>query len=214
MRHDKYLSNVEAEGSFAGVTSVSTRVSRRRLTRCGWSCDAYAEGVLPLWGDAASNHGRNAVVPDAHRTELVPVLIALLALLGVNLALLACIVLAVLGRRRWVRSQSGSFAGVGHAISGDPGGMGSRPRRGYGRWVHDVLVWTPAPLFVSRLAPIDRVGTHAPEKHVRRLGEDPVVVTFDSGDTRFEITTRSEDRDRALGPFAAKHIAEREAHAL
>jgi hypothetical protein len=67
---------------------------------------------------------------------------------------------------------------------------------------------------VSRLAPIDGVGIHAAEKHVRGLGESPVVVVFDSGDTRFEMAVRSEDRDRALGPFAAKHLAERETPAL
>src|SRR3954453_22079043 len=93
----------------------------------------------------------------ASRSEVAPVLIALLALLGVNLAVLAFIVLVVFGRRRWVCRESGTFAGVAHAVSGDLHGIGSRPRRGYGRWVHDVLVWTPAPLFVSRLAPIDGV---------------------------------------------------------
>ena len=134
--------------------------------------------------------------------------IALLAVLGVNLAVLGVIVIAALGRRKWVRRHSGSFGGVARAVSGDPHGFGSHPRRGYGRWVHDVMVWTPAPLFLrNALAPIDGVGAHATEKHIRRLGSDPIVVLFESGSTRFEIATRSEDRDRALGPFAVKSSA-------
>jgi hypothetical protein len=135
--------------------------------------------------------------------EMVAVVIALLAVLGVNVAVLVVMVIAALGRRKWVRDHRGSFGGVARAVSGHPEGFGSRPRRGYGRWVHDVMVWTPAPLFLrNALAPIEGVVTHAAEKHLRRLGDNPIVVVFESGSVQFEIATRAKDRDRALGPFA------------
>jgi hypothetical protein len=40
------------------------------------------------------------------------VVIALLAVLGVNLIVLVVFVAAVAARRRWVKAQPGSFAGV------------------------------------------------------------------------------------------------------
>lgn len=134
---------------------------------------------------------------------MVAVLIALLALLGVDLIVLVVIVVATLGRRRWVRSHDGVFGGVARRLSGEPDGFGSRSRRGYARWVHDVLVWTPAPLFLRNVfVPVEGVVTHAPEGRVRRLGHSPVAVVFESGEDRFEIVVRAEDTDRALRPFA------------
>jgi hypothetical protein len=135
---------------------------------------------------------------------VVAVLIALLAVLGVDLIVLVVLLAAVLGRRRWLRRQDGAFGGVAHLVAGDLDGLGARRRRGYGRWVHDVLVWTPAPLFLrNTLAPVDRVeGTHpAPKGQVRRLGDDPLLVTLTAGRNRIEIAVRPEDRERALAPF-------------
>jgi hypothetical protein len=64
----------------------------------------------------------------------------------------------VLGRRRWVRHHPGSFARVVQVVQGEVHPLGHRSRRCYGRWVRDVLVWTPGPLCLSNaLAPLDRI---------------------------------------------------------
>jgi hypothetical protein len=122
-------------------------------------------------------------------------LIALLALLGVNLVVIAVLVVGVLGRRRWVSHQPGSFRGVAHVRDGEIPNLGSKPRRGYGRWVRDVLVWTPAPFFLrNALAPVNAIeGTANPTGKVRRLGDNPRVVTLILDGARIEIVVRAED---------------------
>jgi hypothetical protein len=65
----------------------------------------------------------------------------------------------LLGRRRWVKRQPGAFAGAIRVSSGDVEGLGPKWKRGYGRWVGDVLVWTKAPLFFrNEFVPIDRIA--------------------------------------------------------
>ena len=66
--------------------------------------------------------------------------IALLAVLGVDLVVIVVVLGTVLARRRWVKRQPGVFAGAIRVKSGDLEGLGSSWKRGYGRWVHDVLV--------------------------------------------------------------------------
>ena len=135
---------------------------------------------------------------------MVPVVIALLAVLGVNLIVLVALLAAVLGRRRWLRRQDGAFAGVAHLAEGDLDGLGAHRRRGYGRWVSDVLVWTPGPLFLrNTITAIDKVeSSHpAPAGKVRRLGDDPMLVTLAAGGNRIEIAVRAEDLARVLAPF-------------
>ena len=46
--------------------------------------------------------------------------IALLALLGVNLAVIVVFLGFVLGRKRWVKRQSGAFRGAIHLADGTP----------------------------------------------------------------------------------------------
>ena len=130
--------------------------------------------------------------------------IALLAVLGVDLIVIAVFVGVVLGRRRWVSHQPGAFAGIAQVLDGDVHPLGHRARRGYGRWVRDVLVWTPGPLCLrNALAPIDRVdGDPAPAaEHVRRLGDNPQTVTVVGDDTRIRITVRSQDVPLVTAPF-------------
>ena len=72
-------------------------------------------------------------------------LIALFAVLGVDLVVIMVLV-GVLARRRWVSDQPGAFGGAIRITGGGVPGLGTRWMRGYGRWVREILVWARAPL--------------------------------------------------------------------
>ena len=72
-------------------------------------------------------------------------LIALLALLGVNLIVIVVLLAGVLSRKRWITRQPGAFRGAVRVVDGEVPGLGVKWKRGYGRWVKDILVWTKAP---------------------------------------------------------------------
>jgi hypothetical protein len=136
-------------------------------------------------------------------------LIALLAVLGVDLIVLVAFIAVVLGRRRWVSHHTGSFPGIALVVDGHVEQMSQRGRRGYGRWVRDVLVWTPAPLFLrNALAAVNSIdGPLAPTGTVRRLGDNPQVITVHADGARIEITVRQEDLGKATAPFPVGPLA-------
>src|SRR3954453_7939847 len=106
-------------------------------------------------------------------------LIALLALLGVNLIVIGVLLFVVLARKRWVKRQPESFRGVIRVSSGDVDGFRSKWGRGYGRWVRDVLVWTKAPFFFrNEVVPVDALDEQhaAGPDEVERLGDHPMVI--------------------------------------
>ena len=108
------------------------------------------------------------------------------------------------GHKRWLKRQPGEFAGAIRLASGDVDGLKPKWKRGSGRWVRDVLVWSDAPLMLrNELIPIDRLlGQHpAPEGEVKRLGDTPVIVELVSGDATIEVAARAEHCARAMGPF-------------
>jgi len=74
-------------------------------------------------------------------------LIALLAVLGVDLIVIVAFLAVVVTRKRWVAHQPGAFHGAIRVTSGDIDGFRPKWSRGYGRWVRDVLVWTKAPFY-------------------------------------------------------------------
>ena len=121
--------------------------------------------------------------------------IALLAIIGVNLIVIVVFLAGVLGRRRWVSRQPGAFRGTAQVMDGRVPHLGSKARPGYGRWVRDVLVWTPAPFFLrNTFVAVDTVqGTHNPTGKVRRLGDNPRVITLTANGARIDITVRAED---------------------
>jgi hypothetical protein len=73
-------------------------------------------------------------------------LIALLAILGVDLIVIVIFAAFVLGRRRWLKQQTGEFFGAVRVSRGDVHGLKSAWKQGSGRWVRDVLVWSEGPL--------------------------------------------------------------------
>ena len=135
-------------------------------------------------------------------------LIALLAVLGVDLIVIVVLLAAVLTRRRWVRHHSGAFEGAIRVALGEVPGLKAKWRRGYGRWVGDVLVWTKAPFLLRNelVAAETLVGVDRAAKpgEIKRLGKHPAVIPVAvGGGARIEVAASQDQRKRALGPFAA-----------
>lgn len=131
-------------------------------------------------------------------------LIALLVVLGVDLIVVVALASLVLGRRRWLKRQPGEFTGAIRVSSGDIDGLSPKWKRGSGRWVRDVLVWSKAPLmFRNELVPVDRLsGEHqARAGEVKRLGDSPVVVEFTADGAKIEVAAKAEHRELVTGPL-------------
>jgi Protein of unknown function (DUF2550) len=131
-------------------------------------------------------------------------LIALLVVLGVDLIVVVVLATLLLGRRRWVKRQPGEFPGAIRVTSGEVDGLGRKWKRGSGRWVRDVLVWTKGPLLLwNELVPVDRLSGAHPARagEVKRLGDDPVVMEFESDGAKVEVATRAEHRALATRPL-------------
>lgn len=134
--------------------------------------------------------------------------IALLAVLGVDLIVIVVLLGTVLTRRRWVSHQPGAFKGAIRVVEGEVSGLGGKWKRGYGRWVRDVLVWAEAPfLFRNQLLAVDGLAgavRAAEVGEVKRLGSQLVIVPLvGDGGARVEIAAAEDDRGQALGPMVA-----------
>jgi hypothetical protein len=77
-------------------------------------------------------------------------LIALLAILGVDLIVIVAFAVFVFGRRRWLKRQPGEFAGMIRVSGGAVEGLSPKWKRGSGRWVRDVLMWSKAAVYVPQ----------------------------------------------------------------
>ena len=131
-------------------------------------------------------------------------LIALLIVLGVDLIVVVVFAAFVFGRRRWLKRQPGEFTGAIRVSGGDVDGLSPKWKRGSGRWVRDVLVWTRAPLMVrNELVPVDRLcGEHPGHADgLKRLGDQPVVIEFASGGAKIEVAGRAEHHALVTGPM-------------
>src|SRR4051795_12633875 len=137
-------------------------------------------------------------------------LIALLAILGVDLVVVAFLLVSVLSRKRWVKRQAGSFRGVIRLSSGELDGLRSKWGRGYGRWVRDVLVWTKAPFFFrNELVATDGLDQQraAVPDEVKRLGDHPIVVRLRVGDATVEVAAHDDESELLLGPYGKRLAA-------
>jgi hypothetical protein len=131
-------------------------------------------------------------------------LIALLAVLGVNLIVLVAFAGFVFGRKRWVKRRPGAFRGVIRVASGEVDGLGPKWGRGYGHWVRDVLVWTKGPfLFRNEVIATDDLQEHRPALHgeVKRLGDDPAVIRVSVGSAAIEAAAHGHDAELLAGPY-------------
>ena len=134
--------------------------------------------------------------------------IALLAVLGVDLIVIVSFLAVVLSRRRWVSHQPDAFKGAVRVVDGEVSGLGAKWQRGYGRWVRDVLVWTKAPALLRKeLVAVDGLAGEARAAElgeVKRVGSDSVIVPLAAdGGARVEVAAAGAVRGRALGPLAA-----------
>jgi hypothetical protein len=130
-------------------------------------------------------------------------LIALLAVLGVDLFVIVLLLALVFSRKRWVLRQSGVFRGVIRVAGGEVDGLRPKWSRGYGRWVRDVLVWTKAPLlFRNELLPSDGLDAAGPADagKVRRLGDQPTMIRLKSRTATIEVAADGANRELLLGP--------------
>jgi len=134
-------------------------------------------------------------------------LIALFAVLGVDLVVIMVLV-GVLARRRWVSDQPGAFGGAIRITGGGVPGLGTRWMRGYGRWVREILVWARAP-FCSGMSwwwqMLRRALLARPSRvEVRRVGKHAAIVVLAAGGgARIEVAASADGRERACGPVAA-----------
>jgi hypothetical protein len=131
-------------------------------------------------------------------------LIALLAVLGVNLIVIVALAASVFSRKRWVKRQPGAFRGAIRVAGGSVDGLKPKWSRGYGRWVRDVLVWTKGPfLFRNELVPADGVVQQRPAHHdeVKRLGDHPIVVAVTTGAATVEVAGHGTEAELLLGPY-------------
>ena len=138
-------------------------------------------------------------------------LAALLAVLGVDLIVIVLLLGAMQGRKRWVKRQPGAFRGQIRVADGELDGLGPKWRRGYGRWVRDVLVWTKGPLlFRNELLPVDRLEDERSEHsdQIKRLGDGPVIIGLRVGGVLVEIAAAAEDRALLLGAHAHDRSSE------
>ena len=131
-------------------------------------------------------------------------LIALLAVLGVDLIVLLAFAAVVLARKRWVKRQPGAFHGAIRVAGGEVDGLRPKWSRGYGRWVREVLVWTKGPfLFRNELVPTDRLDEERPARtgEVKRLGDHPGVIRVTADGAMVEVAAKAEDTELLLGPY-------------
>jgi hypothetical protein len=131
-------------------------------------------------------------------------LIALLAVLGVDLIVLVAFAAFVFARERWVKRQPGAFRGVIRVASGEVDGLRPKWGRGYGRWVRDVLVWTKGPFLLrNELVPADGLAEQRPARpdEVKRLGDHPGVIRVRADGATVEVAANAEDTELLLGPY-------------
>ncbi|MCM2416711.1 hypothetical protein [Streptomyces sp. RKAG293] len=136
-------------------------------------------------------------------------LIALLAVLGVDLIVIVAFLAVVLARRRWVTRQPDVFKGAIRVVDGDAPGLSTKWRRGYGLWVRDVLVWEKKPfLFRGAFVLPDALtgpAREAEKGEVKRLGKNVVVTPMViEGGARIDLASANDDREQVYGPLRAQ----------
>ena len=131
-------------------------------------------------------------------------LIALLAVLGVDLIVVVVFLVAALARRRWVNHRPGVFAGAIRVSAGEHDGVGSKWKARIWTMGSRLVVWTKKPfLFRNELVAIDRLeGIRAAhDGEIKRMGDEPAVIELVAGDAAIQIAVQGRDRDLAVGPY-------------
>ena len=127
------------------------------------------------------------------------------ALIVIGIVVLVGVVLA---RGRRVSRQPGAFRGVIWVTGGEVPGLRMKWRRGYGRWVREIPVWTTAPLlFRDELVVADAAAgaaRAADPGEMRCLGREhaAIVALATGGGARSGVAVSADGRERASGLFA------------
>ena len=131
-------------------------------------------------------------------------LIAVLALIGVPLWLLAVALWVLLAQNRSIRNRPGNIPNRFRASKE------KRWRRGNSLWVHDVFAWIGSPLPIKQcLVGVARTESRSPTqdelKSLKRLGPDlAIVCLIDDHGASHELAVASEHYQVALGPFSSQ----------
>ena len=171
---------------------------------------------LPCSVAPSSAHCTDESLRSADAAQLdegVSVLAALLAVLGVDLIVVVLLLATMQGRKRWVKRQPGAFRGQIRVADGELDGVGPKWRRGYGRWVREVLVWTKGPLlFRNEVLAFDRLeGERSePSDQIKHLGDGPVVIGVRAGAhlSRSLLRTKTAPRSSALTSIGHPSLAD------
>ncbi|MGO8871969.1 MAG: hypothetical protein ACLQPH_11325 [Acidimicrobiales bacterium] len=112
---------------------------------------------------------------------------------------LIVVVAFVVGRRRWLKRQPGEFSSAIRVSDGELPRLQAKWKRGPGRWLNNVLLWSKAAfMFRDQLVVADVPPTEvgSPAEAVKRLGEHPVVFSVQNGKASIEMAVKAEDRSR------------------
>lgn len=130
-------------------------------------------------------------------------IVAILVAVGVPLWICAVGIVTLLVRNRALRNRPGNVP-VRVLRAGK-----KRWSKGHGVWVHDIFAFRGMPaVWIEVLAwatdASTRAATEQERKKLRRLGDEPVIVTLmlDDGDP-IDVAARKEHNAELLGPFAA-----------
>jgi hypothetical protein len=132
-------------------------------------------------------------------------LIALFAVLGVDLVVIVVLVAVVLARKRWVSDEPGAFRGAiritGGEVPGSGRGGGAAMAAGSGRFSSG----RRRRLFRNELVVADAAAgaaRAAKPGEVRGVGKQPRLWRWPSAAARVEVAASADGCERAAGPFA------------
>jgi hypothetical protein len=129
---------------------------------------------------------------------------ALLALLGVDLIVIAVLVLAQIGRRRWL-ARRGAFPARVWLVQGNSDELSEKKKMGRARWIKNVLVFSRAPFFLSNnillIEGVQGVPRPAVPGEVKRLGSDPVILLLVTDGVTVALAAPGEHGQDAIAPF-------------
>lgn len=133
-------------------------------------------------------------------------LIALLAILGVDLIVIVALVAGLLLRRRWL-GRHGAYPSRIRVVEGQAEGLKAKWKPGRARWVRDVLVFSPGPLLLaSRILPVDGFDGEprgAAGDEGKRLDDDAVVRRLVTESGVVELATAATAALPVLGAASA-----------
>jgi hypothetical protein len=138
---------------------------------------------------------------------------AILAVIGVPLWLCAIGILTLVVRNRALRTRPGNVP-----VRVRPAGK-TRWTPAHALWVSDVLAYRGSPAAWKEglfrvTAASERPADAEERKHLRRIGDDPVIatLTIEDGETtrQIDVAARASEALTLLGPYAANALAKTE----